>query len=165
MGLSRILVLTLTWRTCPLLSRKVSKIQPKGQEFCEVMSIMITILPVLRFCLIVFHFYLFCISGRYSLIHRFQKKKLFPSSSGINVFLLKMPRRQNRNSFHLKKMIGVKSSGSLASSETVVIGRSLSMASTSYIAVCRSSSSRVCCLRMEYKIFLRIQMIRSHTHP
>lgn len=63
------------------------------------------------------------------------------------------------------RWLGVKAFGSLKSSETVVIGRSSSMAITLQRAVCRPSSSRVCCLKTEYRIFLRIQMIRSYTPP
>lgn len=78
-GLCKILVLVLTktLRTRPLAPGKASTTRPISQEFLgAVSSTMTTRSPGLKFLLVLFHLFRSCISGRYSLIHLFQKRSV-----------------------------------------------------------------------------------------
>ena len=142
MGLSSMLffVLTLTWRTCPLLSGMVSSIFSMSQEFRgDVSSTMRTTSLGTRFFLILFHFCLSCSKGRYSRFHLFQKR-LARYWTCLHLLLeyeyslLNKPGGIMGFPFSCSRWFGIRASKSFGSSDTVVMGRTLRMASTSHRA-------------------------------
>jgi len=177
MGRRSVLVFdcTSTCRTKPLESGKTCVIRPMSQEFLGAFSSTIrTMSPVAKFLLFLFHFCLIWSSGRYSLVHRFQNKLamywiwrhlLFPWQS----LGLKTPGGRNGFDLSSKRWFGVRGSKSPGSLETVVMGRSFMIASTSQKSVASPSSSSFCscvrALRMRLTVLICLSQIPPWWEP
>ena len=172
-GLSRTLDLTFTFTrgTRPFLSRNTSTTLPSGHELrCEHSTAKSTTCPTAMFLLGRSHFCLLWRRGMYSFHHLFQK-----ISAGYWTCLHLL--QDSRSSLRKRpggigdwdrssnKWLGVSGSCSHGSLETLVIGWSFIILSTSPSKVVRPSSSIICSRRRACKIFLVLRMQRSHTLP
>ena len=166
-GLSKTAVLgrSLTLRTKPLPSGKVSTILPNGEEFwCEDSVATRTTSSTAKFLGECTHFCLSCKRRRYSLLHLLQKI----STRYCTCFHL---RHENESSFLNKpggkvtydlsnnRWFSVRGSISFGSLDTGVIGRPFMMLSTSHIKVTRLLSSVICSQSKACRIF---RTVRNH---
>ena len=90
---------------------------------------------------------------------------LTPAAFAVRVLLREGTRGTGRSRSQQKQMVGVKGSKSRGSSETLVMGRPFTMASTSHIRVVRPSSSSTCSFVMALKTLRTVRIHRSHTPP
>ena len=161
-GLSKraVLVRTLTRRTKPLPSGKVSTILPSGPEFrCEDSVATRTTSPTAKFLLGRTHFCLSCKRERYFLLYLLQKI----SAWYWTCFHL----RRKNESFFMNRLGGKVTSdlsnntwfGFRGSISFGVMGRLFMMLSTSHIKVTRLSSSVICSRGKASRIF---RMVRIH---
>lgn len=172
-GLLRMLVLvwTFTERTSPLESAVVLRTLPIIHEpLGAVESAIITMSPGEKLLLCLIHFCLSCIASKYSDVHLFQKSSAMYCTC-LHLLLMYRSDFSNRPGgkvglpFNRRIWFGVSASKSLGSSETLVSGRSLSIASTSQNSVCRPSSSSVCCPATEVSTLRTERIRRSQTPP
>lgn len=166
-----VLVCRLTWRTAPLESGNVFITLPIIQELRRADSSTIkTTSPGRKFLFVLDHFCHSWRSGRYSLVHLvqnrsamywtcFQRRRAYWSS------LVKIPEGMLGCVFSSNKWLGVSASRSLRSSDVLVMGLLLMIASTSHMMVWRPSSSSGWSLSTELRIFLTVRICLSHTPP
>lgn len=108
-----------------------------------------------RFLFSLFHLWRFCSRGKYCHIHLFQNSVLylFPTSLCVTVCAF---RGNTGLPFNVNRLLGVRASRSLGSSDILVMGRSFKGASTSHKTVRQPSSSNVCYCSTELSVFLII---------
>lgn len=172
-GLSKTAVLgrSLTLRTKPLPSGKVSTILPNGEEFwCKDSVATRTTSSTAKFLWECTHFCLSCKKGRYSLLHLLQKI----STRYCTCFHL---RHENESSFLNRpggkvtydlsnnRWFSVRGSLSFGSLGTGVIGRPFMMLSTSHIKVTRLLSSVICSQSKACRIFRTVHNHLSEMPP
>lgn len=167
-GLSRTLVLvcSLTERTKLFASRKTSSTLPRGQEPRGAgESVKTTTSPTVKLCFLWFHFCLSCNSGKYSWIHRFQNKYEMYRTCLQQRFTYMSEDLKAGFPFKRRRWFGVRGSRSFGSSDNLVIGQSLRMASTSHITVWSPSSSSLCWCKTEFNTRFTECIICSQAPP